>query len=80
MSHIKKSVIITWEDAWSNNKAYFNPKSIIEEGPCMVTSIGFVIRDNKAGISLAHEDFGSDEYRSIQHIPRAMIRKIRILK
>ena len=80
MSYVQKVASVIWEDAWSNGMKYFSVKDIAEEGPCIGTSVGTVIRDNKAGITLAREYFGEGEYRSVQHIPRAMIRKVKILK
>lgn len=78
MSKLGKVVRIHWEDAWSSGD-YYTSKDIHEQGPFEGISVGICIRDNKSGVSIAREKFG-ERYRTVQHIPRAMIRKVVVLK
>lgn len=72
-------VEITWEDAWSEN-GYYTLDSISKEKPYMTYSYGLVIRDDESGVTIAREKFNQDSrFRSVQHIPRGMITKVRIL-
>lgn len=75
----KTVVQILWEDAWTD-PSYFTLETIAKEGPYTCTSVGVCLRNNKAGISICRERFADDKFRNIQHIPRAMIRKVEILR
>jgi hypothetical protein len=73
-------VKITWEDAWSDPN-YYTYKSISEEKPYLTHSVGILIGNDKSGMSIARERFDSDgRFRSVQHIPYKMIRKVKALK
>ena len=75
----KTLVKILWEDAWSD-PGYFSLKQIAEEEPYLIETVGWVIRNDKTGISTAREKFADGRFRTIQHIGRPMIRKVEILR
>ena len=72
-------VRVLWEDAWSD-PAYTTLDEISREGPYMIETVGYVIRNNKNGITTARERITSTRFRNVQHVSRAMIRKVDILK
>ncbi len=74
----KTIVRILWEDAWSD-PGYNTVDEVSREGPYHIESIGFVLRNNKAGITTSRERMANGRYRTIQHIPRAMVRKVDVL-
>jgi hypothetical protein len=76
-------VDITWEDAWADSKNYYTVESIKDEKPYIGHTIGKVIRHDKHGTTIAQEyGFGerAPDYRRIHHVPRSMVRKIKVLK
>lgn len=78
---IGKVVKLTWEDAWHNGKDYFTTKDIHDMPDYFLVTVGFVLRDNKKGITLSPEFIPeNDRYRFAHHICRAMIRKVEVLK
>ncbi len=75
-------VLVTWEDAWANRE-YWSLDSIDKSGPLIEKSVGYCIRNNKSGVTVAREFCGGggvQEWRCVQHIPRAMIRNVQVLK
>lgn len=75
-------VDITWEDAWASGE-YFTLEQIKKEKPYIGHTVGIVIRHDKTGTTLAQEfGFGARtaDYRRVHHIPKAMVRKIKVLK
>lgn len=85
-SNLNKYVVVTWEDAWHNGHGYMSSERIHKETPLILESIGYCIRDNKDGVSMGStiptdtEGGITVEYRHVQHIPRAMVRKVRVLR
>ena len=76
-------VKIDWEDAWSNTD-YWTIAEIKDRPTYDMILVGIVIRNDKTGITVARERLpnlsdGEMRFRDIQHIPRAMIRKVKIL-
>jgi hypothetical protein len=74
-----KAVIVTWNDAWES-QADATPEEIKHE-PVVQNTIGFLIRDNKKGITLATEyaEDGSG-LRTTNFIPRGMVVKVKRLR
>jgi hypothetical protein len=74
-----KPVIVTWNDAWESQEDA-TPEEIKHE-PVVQNTIGFLIRDNKKGITLATEyaDDGSG-LRTTNFIPRGMVVKVKRLR
>lgn len=83
-NNLHKYVRVVWEDAWNGNGGYYSDKDIHEQTPLILECSGYCIRDNKGGISLATtrpvSENGRIEYRHVQHIPRAMVRKVSVLR
>ena len=76
-------VDITWEDAWADSQNYYTVDSINSESPYIGHTVGKVIRHNKYGTTIAQEyGFGSrvDDFRRVHHVPKAMVRKIKVLR
>jgi len=77
-------VRVDWEDAWSNGD-YWTLDEISDAQPFLAILVGTVIRNDKAGVTVARETFPSSEYgelrfRDVHHVPRKMIRKVTIVK
>jgi hypothetical protein len=79
-NNLGKNVQVTWEDAWSNDRDYFTKESVLDEQPFIMEVVGRVIRDNTDGLTVARECLQDGRHRSIQHIPRAMVRKVKVLR
>ena len=77
---IGDTVRIKWEDSWSNQSYCYTQKEIQAEKPKILESRGILCRNDKMGMTLAIEVEVDEPYRfrHVQHIPRAMIRKIKI--
>ena len=76
-------VDVTWEDAWADGANYYSLKSISNEAPYIGHTCGKVIRHDRSGTTIAQQfGFGDRvmEFRRIHHIPKAMVRKIKVLK
>jgi hypothetical protein len=78
VTKLKPIVQVDWEDAWSNGDYEYSQDEIDERGPLICHSAGFLVRDDKSGVTLVTEIFDerNDPFRKIQHIPRGMIRKV----
>ena len=72
-------VEILWEDAWSD-PGYYTIDELSRERPYHIESVGIVLRNDKSGITTARERMANGRYRTIQHIARAMIRKVEVLR
>jgi hypothetical protein len=72
-------VIVEWEDAWGESG--WRNLAIAEEGhgASLVTSVGFVIKGDNKGLSLAYGLSGNGML-SQNFIPRKMIKKITKIK
>ena len=84
-TNLNKYVRVLWEDAWNGNGSYFTADSVSRATPLLLECSGYCIRDNKDGISMASTvpidgNYGPPEYRHVQHIPRAMVRKVSVLR
>lgn len=72
-------VSIEWEDAWTESAQYYTFDSIAEAESCICQSVGFLIRNDEVGVTIAREGAPDGRFRGIQHIPRSMVRAARIL-
>jgi hypothetical protein len=80
-NNVGKVLQIDWEDAWSNGDMW--TKAEVEKTkPLIMILYGYCLRDDKSGITVAMErrHTGDDKYRIVWHVPRAMIRKVRVLR
>ena len=66
---------MTWNDAWIRE----SPVTLEDVGashePEVVTTIGWVLRDDEIGISLANEYY-DNTYRGRTFIPRGMVKSV----
>lgn len=70
-------VKVEWEDAWNSGSTQFGDKELIEEPPFILRSTGYLVQNDKRGISLAMERGpGNRPNRYVTFIPRAMVRKV----
>jgi hypothetical protein len=80
MKNLKKVVLVEWIDAWSDT-AYNTQREIDEHGAYMCYNVGFVLRDDDLGITMTRElSPDRSNFRYINHIPRAMIQSVTVLK
>ncbi len=75
--------VITWEDSWGNGD-YCTIPEMAETGPYIIDLAGIVIRNDKKGMAVAAEILpplvnGEKRFRTVQFVPRAMIRKVKVL-
>ena len=70
-------VRVEWEDSWTDSTKVYSLAGINEEKPFVGRAVGEIVRNNKSGITLAHESFTEGHFRLIHHIPRYMIRKVK---
>ena len=72
-------VLVEWTDSWSNPKSVWIDVADMDHSECICTSVGFVIKWDKLGMSLAiskHET----TYGCVKFIPSGAIRSVRVLK
>lgn len=81
-SLVGQVVQMTWEDAWAND-GYWNDEEFKSSRPYIIEQYGLVVQDDASGITTTAERMPKDargQYRHVHHVPRGMIRKIRVLK
>lgn len=70
-------VVVVWQDAWGDMTT---PVELSEVGkshtPELVTTIGWVLRDDDTGIQLSAEQCADGTYRSRSFIPRGMVQSV----
>lgn len=66
-----------WGDAWSGNS--WRTKQEIDHSPIKVTTIGYVIRHDKIGLSLSATKDGNGTYCGVCFRPAKMIESTRII-
>ena len=69
-------VRVEWEDSWTNSGKIYDFADINAEEPFVGRAIGEIIRNDKSGMTLAHESFAG-HFRLVHHIPRSLIRKVK---
>ena len=75
----RRLVIVRWNDAWSctGGTGGYNEKELIQEKPAHVSTVGYIVRDDKACIILAHHvSHRGRGWKDITFIPRAYIRTV----
>ena len=80
----ERIVCIEWEDA-AFNSGYYDKKDKEKFTPVKTKTAGFVVKSDRKCIVISHDRFYDeqgkiDDDRHITTIPRAMIRKIIVLK
>ena len=75
------AIHVKWEDAYGEHNAHWTQREIDEEQPLIMHLVGICVLNNKTGITVAQEkNTTTGRYRGIHHVPKAMIRKVTILK
>lgn len=68
---------VSWNDAWADAHDTVAPTDLDEKHkPTVMKTVGWILRDDEAGISLFNErclDAGDTSYRSRTFIPRMMV-------
>jgi hypothetical protein len=76
----RRLVVVVWDDAWQDQENFVTAHGIAStHEPLKVTTLGWVIRDDEVGISVANErsvDDGKDVFRGRTFIPRAMVKSV----
>lgn len=65
-------VAISWDDAHGNATACYSQHEI-PHAPVKVTTIGWLLREDAAGVSVANEYCSDGDYRGVTFIPIGMI-------
>jgi hypothetical protein len=65
-------VLVEWHDAWTNELGVTVEDVGASHKAMTVHTLGWLLKDNEAGVSLANEYF-DDQYRGRTFIPRAMV-------
>lgn len=69
-------VVIEWDDAWVKaDEAIVLSDVSATHKPLTVTTIGWLLREDDAGVSVANEIY-DETYRGRTFIPKAMVRKL----
>lgn len=68
----KKLVVVEWLDANATQLSAFAEHEI-PHSPMKAFTLGWLLRDDAVGISVANEWFEDNTYRGVTFIPRAMI-------
>lgn len=69
--------MVTWGDAWGSTGWVRLEQAVKEHIPLSVTSVGFVLTNNKKGIQLTGSFDANGNPGGQQFIPRGMIIKIK---
>ena len=69
-------VRVEWEDSWTNSTKVYELSDIQAEAPFVGRAVGEIVRNDKTGMTLAHESF-LGRFRMVHHIPRSLIRKVK---
>ncbi len=71
-----KPVLVKWLDAHDEGETWIHHDEI-EKGPCVVTSIGFLISGKPKHHTLAQSFTEDDMYNNIIYIPDGMVISVR---
>lgn len=78
--NLNKPVKVVWEDAWTSGGRY-TQEEINRTQPLLMDLYGLCVRDDKAGITITMEKAPKEgNYRCIWFVPRAMVKKVTVLK
>lgn len=71
---------VLWGDAW--NQAGWKTEKWVEENhePAMVENVGYIVKQDRSGVSLAQGVSDDVSFLGIMFIPRGMIKKITKIK
>ena len=69
-------VVVEWDDAWVNAEEPVSPADVTaSHKPTVVRTIGWLLRQDEAGVSLANEHY-ENLYRGRSFIPTVMVRSV----
>lgn len=67
-------VILTWSDAWGDTTGVVSLKDVLDNHrPETIHTIGWLLRDDEVGVSLANEKCSDATYRGRTFVPRGMV-------
>ena len=71
-------VLLTWHDAHSPGATdVINPEDLTKvHGSMPIVTVGWVLRDDHDGVTIAGEWCGDDDYRNGTFVPRGMVVKM----
>jgi len=69
-------VIVHWLDAWTNELGVTVEDVGATHKPMPVQTIGWLLKEDETGISLANEYFDDGSYRGRTFIPRSLVVKV----
>ena len=72
-THVLPLVIVEWLDAWTNELGVTVEDVGASHKPMRVRTIGWLLKDDDIGVSLANEHFDDNSYRGRTFILRPMI-------
>jgi len=76
-------VMVTWNDAWSSQAGHDREKVETDHRPVVIQSVGFLVKSNRVGITLAGcydlKD-GEPSYDRVLFVPRGMVASVRTLR
>ena len=70
-------VEVEWEDAWSDDEATTELGQAPEHRPYNITLTGYLVFSDADGVMVAREKLADGRYRSVQYLPKEMVRDIR---
>lgn len=62
---------VTWEDAHGSDGTISAHE--VDHKPYVYTSVGYLIRSDEIGVSVAHEQGEDGKFRQITFVPRKMV-------
>ena len=75
------TVEVIWKDSRTNSTGKWSREDLKHEPDFILTSAGYLMHRNKRGINIASEYRKEDKLgRHVQHIPAAMVLKVKKLK
>jgi hypothetical protein len=79
VSEFGTMVIVEWHDAFSPNLGWCDV-SEIDDQPCVVRTIGYLVPDAKRGhVTVAQSIADDDEMYGVFCVPAGMVRSIQVL-
>lgn len=75
----KALIAVVWEDARSSSTDAYSEGDLPHE-PILITTVGWEMRSDEAGISLVNEHCGDGDYRGHTFVPRSLVRSVTVVK
>lgn len=73
---MKPLVIVTWNDAHGDSGSAFSEHEI-PHAPIVIDSVGWLLREDDAGVTVAAEFCHDGTWRGVTFVPRGMIQAVR---